>query len=242
MKLGIFSDVHSNLTALDAVLALLKEQGADEYLCCGDLVGYGPDPGPCVKRLRQLKMTVVAGNHDYGVLGQTPVSSFNRAAQAAIVWTRKQLKEDDFAFLDSLPLVERVGNFTLVHGSPSAPENWEYIFSVREAAEEMGYFAESCCIVGHSHYPFAVERRNGDTVHLLPHASFDLKPDQKYLVNAGSVGQPRDGDPRACCLLFDTRGRKMTFFRVEYDIPAVQTRIRAAGLPEFLATRLAAGR
>jgi len=242
MKLGIISDIHSNLSALEAVLDHLSGKGASEYLCCGDLVGYGPDPAACLKRLRRLKLTVVAGNHDQGILGQTPVSAFNRAAQAAITWTRKQLKEDDFAFLDSLPLVERRGSFCLVHGSPSAPEHWEYIFSVREAAEEMSYFSENCCIVGHSHYPFAVERRNGDDVHLLAHSGFELKPELKYLVNAGSVGQPRDGDPRACCLLFDTSTKVMTFHRVEYDIASVQVRVRAAGLPEFLATRLASGR
>jgi diadenosine tetraphosphatase ApaH/serine/threonine PP2A family protein phosphatase len=242
MKVGIFSDVHGNLEALSAVLGLLKGKGAGSFVCCGDIVGYGPDPHACVRRVAALRGPVVAGNHDYGVLGRVALASFNAAARAALAWTAKQLTEDDDAYLDSLPLTQQLGSLYLVHSSPSAPEHWDYIFAVREAEEEMGYFSSIGCVIGHSHYPFVVERRSGEPARLLSGNSIKLRPDAKYLINVGSVGQPRDGDPRACCVLFDTETRVISFSRVEYEIPVVQAKILRAGLPEFLASRLSLGR
>lgn len=242
MRIGIFSDVHSNLEALERVLEFLRTKGVTQYLCCGDIVGYGPDPSACIERVRALRGTVVAGNHDYGVQGKLPIVGFNAAAQEALVWTMRQLGERDREYLDSLPLTEACDPFLLVHASPSAPEQWEYIFMLREAEEELQYFTADICLVGHSHCPFAVERRNNSPARLLHHDGFELRPDAKYLLNVGSVGQPRDGDRRACCLVYDTASMEMFFHRIEYDIEAVQRKILSAGLPRFLADRLAVGR
>jgi len=242
MKLGIISDIHANMEALDAVLALLDSKSATSYVCCGDLVGYGPDPNLCVERIRGLRCQCIAGNHDFGVLGRTPLDKFNPAAARALEWTRSQLTESNCIYLQNLPLTDVTDPLFLVHASPSAPDQWEYVFTLREGIEEMEYYQEPVCITGHSHFPFVVERVHGQPARLVRQNSFELRPDAKYFVNAGSVGQPRDGDPRACCILYDVPAGTMTFHRVPYDIQSVQAKIRTAGLAEFLASRLAAGR
>jgi diadenosine tetraphosphatase ApaH/serine/threonine PP2A family protein phosphatase len=241
MRLGIVSDIHGNCVALRRVLEFLRGRDVTSYLCLGDIVGYGPEPECCVDEIRALRGPVVAGNHDYGVLGRIPLSAFNAAAGAAIIWTRSRLDENAISYLESLPLTEHCDPLYLVHASPSAPDQWEYVFSAREAEDEMRSFPGSICVVGHSHYPFAVEQRNGVTKLVHPE-SFVVRPDSRYLINAGSVGQPRDGNPRACCVIYDTDTRKFTFHRVEYDIRSVQRKVRKAGLPGFLADRLANGR
>ena len=242
MKVGIVSDVHGNFAALEAVLALMRDRGVTRHVCCGDVVGYGPDPNKCVEAVRNLRAPCVAGNHDSGVIGRTSISSFNDAAATAVLWTRENLGAAHRAYLESLSLTEREGPLFIVHASPSEPDEWAYVTGLRDAEEEMAYFPDQVCVVGHSHLPFAVERLPGQPARLIREDSFELKPEGKYLVNAGSVGQPRDGDSRACAVIHNTRTGTISFLRVEYDIAAVQQRIRAAGLPEFLADRLARGR
>ncbi|MBM3315820.1 metallophosphoesterase family protein [candidate division WOR-3 bacterium] len=242
MKLGVFSDIHGNLDALRAVLAVLQARGVAHFICCGDVVGYGPDPVGCIETLRDLKCQAVAGNHDYGLLGRTDIGLFNRAAAEALLWARERVAGDNRLYLEGLPLTEDVAPMLAVHSSPSAPEDWEYVFTVREAEEEMDDFATDICLIGHTHYPFAVERLPGERARLARDSSFEVRAGAKYVVNVGSVGQSRDGDRRACCLLYDSKARTASFLRVDYDIRPVQRRIREAGLPEFLATRLASGR
>jgi diadenosine tetraphosphatase ApaH/serine/threonine PP2A family protein phosphatase len=242
VKLGIFSDVHGNLEALETVLGFLEKEGVGTYLCCGDLVGYGADPSPCIERMAQLRGPVVAGNHDWGAIGRVPASDFNASARTSLAWTIEQLSENDLSYLNSLALTEEFDPFYLVHSSPSAPRQWEYVFMLRDAEAEMKYFSSNVCLVGHSHYPFVVEKKGHGPARLLRNGKFEVHPDVKYLVNVGSVGQPRDGDPRACCATYDTRTRLMSTHRLEYDIAKAQDKIRGAGLPEFLAERLAAGR
>ncbi|OYD15522.1 hypothetical protein CH330_05475 [candidate division WOR-3 bacterium JGI_Cruoil_03_51_56] len=241
MKIGIFSDIHGNLEALTQVLAFLRNSGATIFICCGDIVGYGPDPHACIERIRNLRGPVVAGNHDYGVLGRVPAGNFNPAARIALAWTKEQLDEKDLNYLDSLPLIEQFEPLCFVHAAPSAPEQWEYIFAVREAEDEMKYFASNACIVGHTHYPFVVERRAHEPAKLIRQDSFEMRADAKYVVNVGSVGQPRDGDPAACCVLYDTGTKFISFHRVKYNVRTVQEKILRAGLPEFFANRLALG-
>jgi len=242
MKVGIFSDVHGNLEAFEAVLAVLRGRGADHFANCGDIVGYGPDPGPCVDIARELHGWAVAGNHDRGVLGRTRITGFSSVAASAVAWTRTELNESQQLYLQGLPLVEHLAPMMMVHGSPSAPAAWEYVFTLRDAEAQMNCYPDPACIAGHSHYPFVVERVSGQPARLVREPSWELRPGAKYFVNAGSVGQPRDGDPRACCLLYDDRTQRLDLLRIEYDIAAVQRKIRAAGLPEFLAVRLASGR
>ena len=242
MKLGIFSDVHGNLEAFEAVLGFLREQGVAEFACCGDIVGYGPDPRACIERMKSLGAAVVAGNHDCGVVGRVDPADFNAAARNALEWTSGQLTEDDLAYLGSLPFTRQFGSFFLVHASPSAPERWGYVLAVREAEEEMEYFPSVGCVIGHSHYPFVVERRPGEPARLLDDSCFVMRSDSKYVINAGSVGQPRDGDPRACCLIQDTETGAVAFHRVDYSISKVQAKMTRAGLPGFLIDRLSLGR
>jgi predicted phosphodiesterase len=242
VKLGIFSDVHGNLEALEAVVRVLREKGATQFVCCGDIVGYGPDPNLCVETIRRMHCTGVAGNHDYGAVGKAPLDGFNSAATRALLWTRDQLTESNRLYLENLYLIDEEDPLLIVHSSPSAPDAWEYVFTLREAEEEMKYYPGGICVVGHSHYPFAVEHAPGEPARLVRHDHFEIRPDAKYFINAGSVGQPRDGDRRACCLLLDAGTQSMTLCRVPYDIEAVQAKMRAAGLPEFLASRLEIGR
>ena len=241
MKLGIFSDVHANYQALSQVVELLREQGATQFLCAGDIVGYGPDPAACIELVRSLRAVVVAGNHDRGATGRQPADAFNDRARTALAWTIEQLGEGELAYLELLALVEQFDPVHLVHASPAAPENWEYIFTHREAEEEMDAFNLTLCVIGHSHLPFAAERRNGE-VRLVGPERFTVRPECRYVVNVGSVGQPRDGDPRACCALYDTESRAFRLHRVEYDIASVQARMKRVGLPRYLAERLARGR
>jgi diadenosine tetraphosphatase ApaH/serine/threonine PP2A family protein phosphatase len=242
MKLGLFSDVHSNLEALKAVLTVLEGAGVNRYVCCGDIVGYGPDPNKCVELVRGLKPLCVAGNHDHGVTNRTATNGFNAAAKRALEWTGEQLTRTNRMYLENLPLTERLDQLFVVHASPSEPDEWAYVLGPREAEEEMEFYSEAICLSGHSHHPFAAERMPVEQARFLKEESFKLKPEAKYFINLGSVGQPRDGDPRACCVVYNLKTGTMTFYRVAYDIAAVQKKILAAGLPEYLAERLEIGR
>jgi predicted phosphodiesterase len=242
MKFGIFSDVHANQPALEAVLAVLRDAGARSFICAGDIVGYGPDPDACTDTIRGLHCATVAGNHDYASVGRTAAGSFSAAARQALDWTRPRLSEANRLYLDNLKLAEELDSLRVVHSAPTAPDRWEYVTSLREAEDQMHAFGTTICLIGHSHYPFAVESDPAGCCRMLHQPAFEIRPGCKYLVNAGSVGQPRDGDPRACGILYDEATATMTVHRVAYDIEPVQRRIRAAGLPESLAARLAAGR
>ena len=242
MKFGIISDIHGNLEALTAVVGVLRDKGATRFVCCGDIVGYGPDPNRCVEIIRGLGCICVAGNHDWAAVGSIPINSFNSSAATAVLWTRPLLSESNRLYLESLPLTAEEGPLFIVHSSPSAPDAWEYVLTLRQAGREMEHLAGGVCVVGHSHQPLAVERLPGKQARQFRDDTFDIRPEVKYFVNAGSVGQPRDGDPRACCMLYDDGQQSMTYLRVSYDIPAVQARIRAAGLPDYLASRLESGR
>jgi predicted phosphodiesterase len=242
VKLGVISDIHANLEALEAVVRALKDRGAARYACCGDIVGYGPDPNRCVEIVRELNCVCVAGNHDYGVAGRISLAGFNSTANLAALWTRPVLTESNRRYLESLPLTAEEGPLFLVHSSPSAPGAWEYVLTLREAASEIEHCPAAVCVAGHSHQPFAVERLPRRPARLVREESLFILPGAKYFINAGSVGQPRDGDPRACCMLFDDDEQGLTYLRVPYDITAVQAKMRVAGLPEYLASRLESGR
>lgn len=242
MKFGVLSDIHGNLEALQAALAALRAAGAESFLCCGDIVGYGPDPGACLAEVRRLGCPVVAGNHDWGVAGLVPPGLFNAAARAAAAWTGTVLDQADRDWLGSLKLAVQVGPVRLVHASLSAPGDWEYVLTTGYAASELAGFDGRVCFAGHTHRPMAVGWQQKKPAIRPGQPEFRLEPGVRYFVNAGSVGQPRDGDPRACCLLFDDEAAVVKFLRVEYDVRTVQQKIRGAGLPGTLADRLADGR
>jgi len=245
LKVGILSDIHGNLEALDRALEFLAVEGVTRYLCLGDLVGYGADPEECIARIRELDCLTVAGNHDRAVLNQTAIRSFNPPARRAIVWTRKRLSPAALRFLESLNLAEVSPPFRMVHAAPSAPGAWDYIQTMSDITYELGMYSEPACLVGHSHSPFAVRKHPSKSEPQRIHESeFELGGNDaaKFLINVGSVGQPRDEDPRLCVVMFDTDTFRLSFHRLEYDIAGAQRKILAAGLPEMLALRLSVGR
>lgn len=243
MRLAVLSDIHANLVALDAVLADLAGQPAvDQVWSCGDNVGYGPQPNEVVARLRELEAHAVMGNHDGAAVGTVDVAWFNDAAAAAIRWTSAVLSAESRAYLAGLP--ERLvdGQITAVHGSPRDPI-WEYITSSAVAAASLGAFDTPICLFGHTHYPVSyVQDDDGvrETVGIAGPAN--PVPGGRLMLNPGSVGQPRDGNPDSSYLVLDLEARTVEFRRVAYDIAATQALMRAADLPPWLVERLSHGR
>ncbi|MCX8015046.1 MAG: metallophosphatase family protein [candidate division WOR-3 bacterium] len=242
MLLGIFSDVHSNLEALTATINFFLTKPIDKFLFVGDLVGYGASPNECIELVKKLNCIVVAGNHDFGVLGKTDIEYFNDYARWAIEWTAKQLNESAKDYLNSLPLENKYDDIFLVHSSPAEPASWRYIFTLQQAITQFEFFKEQICLVGHSHCPFIVEKNNINEVKLITDNKIKIKESHRYLINVGSVGQPRDGDNRACVGVLDVNEKVFEMYRIPYDINLAQQKIINAGLPKLLAYRLALGK
>jgi diadenosine tetraphosphatase ApaH/serine/threonine PP2A family protein phosphatase len=242
MRILVISDIHANYTALEAVL---NDAGAvDETWCLGDLVGYGPDPNAVVERIRDLpQLTCLSGNHDVAVIGKMPFDVFNGDARRSLYWQEKVLTADNLAFLRSLPQTAQVrGEVTLSHGGPRDPL-WEYVLNTFSARVNFASFDTPWCFVGHSHIQSIFrwnEKNQRVTIETLPPGeALSLTP--RLILNPGSVGQPRDRDPRAAYAIYDSEAQTWEPRRVAYNIAEVQERIRAAGLPEKHAIRLAEG-
>ncbi len=242
MKIGIISDIHSNLEALQAILDSARKQHVDEYICLGDIVGYGANPNECIDIMRNLTGKFVAGNHDFGVCGLANIAHFNNAAIKAIEWTKTVMVPEHIAFLKSLPLLLNHNNKLFVHATPSYPDSWAYILSMNDAIREFGFFDNWLCFVGHSHQPVTFTINQEHKIGSSIDNSFACTEKKRYIINAGSVGQPRDGNPESSYVIFDTALNKITFFRIPYDIKMCQEKILNAGLPSFLAQRLEIGR
>lgn len=236
----MISDIHSNLEALERVIEKVGKS-VDQWICLGDLVGYGANPNECVEIIRDLTSHVIAGNHDRAAVGLTNTNYFNPIAKAAIVWTGRILRKENKEYLKKLKLTLKLGNSYFVHSSPSNPSAWQYIFSLDDAVYEFSHFKEMICFIGHSHLAFAI-KQDGGQYRIIEDSEFSLNEEHKYLINVGSVGQPRDLDPRACCVVWDDEIGALHFFRVEYEVEKVQKKIVDAGLPQFLADRLKYGR
>lgn len=242
MRIAILSDIHSNLVALDAVLDALGS--VDAVWVLGDVVGYGPEPDAVVERLVELGAVAVAGNHDAAVVGSADVTWFNPDARAAIEWTRRRIAASTRAWLAALPTALSEPPAFLVHGSPREPL-WEYVTSGREARPNLALLASKGLplgLHGHTHIP-VLWRRTDDELELVrADDGTQIGLDERVvLANPGSVGQPRDGDPRASYLVYDTERGVLTWHRVTYDVAATQEAMRRAGLPRWLVDRLAVG-
>jgi diadenosine tetraphosphatase ApaH/serine/threonine PP2A family protein phosphatase len=240
VRYAILSDIHSNATALSAVLDQARREGVGAYLCPGDIVGYGPDPGETIAMLRELPFMAVRGNHDEAAVSPGAEERFNELARAAVAWTRDRLSEGERAFLAGLPLTESADGMLLVHAAPSAPSEWLYVFSVEEAVREFEAFGERICLTGHSHVPMFV-RQTGRTAELVPPEGTTIEEGARYFLNVGSVGQPRDHDPRAAFAVLDTDDDSVRLLRVPYDAASVCERMISAGLPAALGERLLSG-
>jgi predicted phosphodiesterase len=241
MRIAVISDIHSNLRALEAVLGSLGSVDAIWQL--GDVVGYGPDPDAVASRLREVHAIGIRGNHDAAALGAVSTEDFNSAAQAAIEWTQVRMSGQTRTYLEALPerLLPPDLDYTLVHGSPRDPI-WEYLVSTWAARASLAAFDTRYCLVGHSHIPLVFRERRGrvDSVIVPAEGYLQLGEDRLFL-NPGSVGQPRDGDPRAAWLILDTDAAQASWHRVPYDVAGTQAAMLRAGLPSALAQRLSYG-
>jgi len=241
-RVAVISDVHGNWHGLQAVLAAVEAEQPDELWCLGDLVGYGPRPNPCCKAVQERASLCLAGNHDLGVLGRLDLEEFAPDAIASAVWTQGVLSDEARSFLESLNPTARRDGVQLFHASPRDPV-WDYVLSAEAAEAAFELTEDPLVLVGHSHVPLALAEENGAMAGgLAPEGTeAELGAGPRLLLNPGSVGQPRDGDPRAAWLLLDFGSGRASFRRVAYPVERTQEEIRERGLPDALAERLGRG-
>jgi diadenosine tetraphosphatase ApaH/serine/threonine PP2A family protein phosphatase len=242
MQLAFISDIHSNLEALQTCLAVIDQTGCDAIVCLGDTVGYGPSPNECTEIVRERSSLCLAGNHDHAAIGFLDTAYFNEYARQAIVWTSSVLKSENVEFLKGLEIATEKWSTLFCHSTPFQPEMWNYIFTTEEARLNFAFFEQFACFIGHSHQPFIVGLTPEGEIDVCPEPEAKLDPAFRYIINVGSVGQPRDGNPASCIAFYDIEARHIRLQRVPYDVGRVQERMVQAGLHPFLVERLAYGR
>jgi predicted phosphodiesterase len=240
MRIALFGDIHANLEALEAVLADAREQHCSDYVCLGDVVGYNANPAECLEIVREMNCPVVKGNHDEDASGDHSLETMNPTAATALMWTREQLNQEQREWLRKMRMVRQVADFTVVHSTLDQPMNWNYVTNRFDAMSNFSYQFTQVCFHGHTHVPRVYIKDS--KVHEVAAESVVIEPGAKYFINAGSVGQPRDGDWRSCYAIYDIESRLIVFRRIEYDLAKTQKKILDAGLPPMLAERLADGR
>ncbi|PYI87342.1 MAG: metallophosphoesterase [Verrucomicrobia bacterium] len=240
MRYAVIADIHSNLEALDVVLEDTRNQKCTHYCCVGDVVGYGANPKECLNIIREMGMPCVKGNHDEYCSSEEDLIGFNPHAAEAVNWTRRQLTQEDRQWLRDLKFVRLVASFSMVHATLDGPQRWGYVFDKLAAAASFTYQNTSVCFFGHTHVPVAFIRDS--VVRGGTYSKFKVEPGRKYFVNVGSVGQPRDNNPKAAYVVYDLDESTIELRRLDYDIPKAQKKILAAGLPPRLAERLAVGK
>ena len=240
MRFAIFSDIHANLEALEAVLADAHQRKCKHFVCLGDVVGYNANPTECLERVRGLDCPTVKGNHDEQASIFRSSTDFNELAERAIKWTRDQLTEKDKQWLRDLAFQKQVRDFTIVHATLDTPAQWGYVFNNLDAAASFTYQRTTVCFFGHTHVPMVFTRDDGVKREIVDHVR--IEPGRKYFINVGSVGQPRDGNWRAAYCIYDLENNLVQQLRVKYDLATTQKKVIGAGLPRMLAERLAMGR
>jgi len=240
MRYAILSDIHGNLEALRAVLKACEDEVVCGYFCAGCVVGYGADPSECIETIRSVQAKTIAGNHDWAVCGKEDTQYFNVMARSAVEWTQARLPQEDLNWLAGLDLVHDHRDFVMVHGTLNDPEKFIYVTDLELAKDTFYLMKKPLCFIGHTHVAQIIVQKEGKLSYVR-RPRVELEPEAKYVVNVGSVGQPRDGDPRASFCIFDPDLSRFELKRVAYDIKAAQGKILEAGLPEFLAQRLAIG-
>lgn len=240
MRYAIFSDLHANLEATEAVLADARARDCTDFVCLGDVVGYNANPHDCVEIVQKLKCPVVKGNHDEQATLSESSRGFNALAEAAINWTRDHLTNEDKEWLRTLPLTQQVRDFTIVHATLDTPGQWGYVFNSLDAVASFACQQTTVCFFGHTHVAGAFVR--DDSVKKVKVDQLTIEESNKYFINVGSVGQPRDGDWRAAYCIYHLDNNVVEQRRVEYDLAAAQQKILKAGLPRMLAERLKLGR
>ncbi len=244
MKIALISDIHANLEALEAVLADIATRKVDETLCLGDIVGYGANPNECIELIKKSCTMVLLGNHDAAAVGMLSTQHFNIHAKIAIEWTTDNLKKWGSDYLKKLPLKEIRFTHTLVHATPYEPNMWYYITSLEEAAFNFQFFETQFCFVGHTHIPIIIvlEQEKEVYVHQGESLQYADLANVRFLINVGSVGQPRDRNSKSCYGIIDTDAKVFTYHRIAYDVQKAQAKMRKIKMPEFLITRLEEGR
>jgi predicted phosphodiesterase len=240
MRIAILSDLHANLEATEAVLADARERDCTDYICLGDVVGYNANPRECLAIVQKMECPVVKGNHDEQASLEESSRDFNALAEMAINWTREQLTEPDKNWLRDLSLSQKVRDFTIVHATLDSPGQWGYVFNTLDAAASFPQQDTAVCFFGHTHVAGAFVR--DDHVKRVKVDELTIEPAKKYFINAGSVGQPRDGDWRAAYCIYHVDKNVVEQRRVKYDLATAQDKIIKAGLPRLLAERLKLGR
>jgi predicted phosphodiesterase len=240
MRYAIISDIHANLEAAEAVLDDAHNQKCTHYVCLGDVVGYNANPHECVELIRDLDCPIVKGNHDEQAYLVESSRDFNELAEYAINWTREHLTEDDKTWLRDLRLSRQVRDFTIVHATLDTPGQWGYVLNNLDAVASFTYQHTTVCFFGHTHLPLVYVRDDGVKRIRLDHLT--IQPGKKYFINAGSVGQPRDGDWRAAYCIYAPEENVVELRRVKYDVGSAQKKILKAGLPRLLAARLEIGK
>ena len=242
MKYAFFSDVHANLEALKAVILDFQTERVDRIYFLGDAVGYGPNPNECIELIGQVSEIKLIGNHDYAALGLMETAYFNQYAAESMSWTRNSLKREIIEIMGKFQMSAIIDNFMMVHSSPKEPELWHYILDMADVEENFKYFEQKLCLVGHTHRPFIVSLDSEGNCIISNRQEEKINPNRRYLINIGSVGQPRDGDPRSCYVIYDSKNQTIKHKRVAYSFDETQKRMAALGLPEYLIERLAVGR
>jgi len=240
MRYGLISDIHGNYEALDAALNFLDKQKIDKYLCLGDIVGYGAEPARCLARVLKLGCDIIAGNHDFAAAGKISVDYFNIFAKESTIWTQEHLADSEKAILSNQPLVRNYTGFTLVHGSLYLPQAFDYVQTIIDALYSFRELTEQVLFIGHSHVPITFIET--DSISFSVSDTISIEKSKRYIINIGSIGQPRDEDPRSCFAVYDTNARIVRICRAEYDIATAAKKIIEAGLPEINAERLKIGR
>lgn len=242
MRYIIFSDLHSNLEALNQFEKEIESIAHDKIVCLGDIVGYGADPNPCVEWVMKNADFFVAGNHDWAAVNKTDTTYFNSYAYQSCLWTRKKLTEKNKEFLRALPLDHAEGGVYWVHASPYKPEVWHYVTSKTGGKRNFKNFEAPICFVGHSHKPIILEQTADGEVNDYVSDIWNIEPENRYIFNDGSLGQPRDGNPDPAFMVYDSEEKTVKIHRFKYDLNSVQEKIYDSGLPSDLAERLTQGR
>lgn len=242
MRYGFFSDVHANLEALKACIIDFQAEKLDKLYFLGDAVGYGPNPDECVKLIDEISEVKLMGNHDYAALGLMETDYFNQYAAESVGWTKTSLSEKAIEIMSDFELTRQVKDILLVHASPKEPENWHYILDMDDAEDNFDYFEQKICLVGHTHRPYIVAKSDEGPGVLSKNTEETITDENRYLINIGSLGQPRDGDPRCCYLIYDSKKKTVNLKRVQYNVKNTQSNMAKVGLPEYLIERLAVGR
>ena len=237
MVYALISDIHANVEALKAVLEDIDRRKPDRKICLGDMVGYCAAPGECLEMVKGFDI-ILMGNHDYAVVDAVLVEKFNFHARLAIEWTITHLTSHEKRYISGLQHTHEEDGITFVHATPRNPELWGYIMNIDDAMDAFNYFKGQICFIGHTHYPIIVS----DNGEILADKKVEFKKKSRYVVNTGSVGQPRDGDNRACYVLYDSGARTVEYIRLRYDIEATQKQMTQVRFPQFLINRLSEGR